>query len=395
MKLRPCECSIVIATRNRRDVLFDTLGRLTALPDRSFEIVVCDNGSTDGTLELQTRFPGVRWLALAENHGSAARNVGAAAANGWLLLMLDDDSWPAPGVVDRLLCLFRSRLDLGAAGLRVRLAEPPHRHDAGGVPGIFFNCGGAVRRKAFLEVGGFPIDFDYYAEEYDLCARLWQAGWTVEPRGELVVWHLRAGNNRDADRMLRLLVRNNLRFWRRYAPDRFREQMMEATLARYQRVAAKENARVGYRQGLEDARAIPASALRQRPLTIQQFERLMGIDQARGTLTQWTDKRRVKKVAMWSREKGCELLIDLLRESKIRVEAVYDRVDRADDWRGIRLARFDSFDPSRVDGLAVGSLSCGVAEDLAADLVRRFPSLSVWCPVSWVSAGTETLAVSA
>src|SRR5205823_6339748 len=84
------------------------------------------------------------------------------------------------------------------------------RHDAGGVPGVFFNCGAAIRRSAFIDVGGFPIDFEYYVEEYDLACRLWKDGWTIEPHGDAIVWHERVTTNRDNNNMLRLLVRNNL-----------------------------------------------------------------------------------------------------------------------------------------------------------------------------------------
>jgi GT2 family glycosyltransferase len=395
MQPSPCECSLIIPTRNRRAVLAETLARLDTLPDRAFETIVCDNGSTDDSLLLSGQFPEVRWIALGENLGCAARNVGAAAARGRLLLMLDDDSWPAPRVIDYLVRVFQERPSLGAAALRVRLTDPPHRHDAGGVPGVFFNCGGVVRRRAFLDAGGFPVDFDYYVEEYDLCARLWQAGWRVAPLGDALIWHRRVSQNRSADRMLRLLVRNNLRFWRRYAPERMEERLIKADIDRYQRVAVKENARAGFCAGLEEGRAFSAGPARRRPLTIRQFEGLMGIDAARAALRTWADKHRVKKVIVWTRGKGSASLIELLNASTIHIEAIHDAVDRGESCQGIAVHRIDHIPHGSVDGLVVGSLSCGVAEDIASDLTRRFRGVPVLNPAPWHSAEAHPLAVPA
>ena len=90
------DCSLIIPTRNRAAILRDTLSRLSNLPDDAFEILVVDNGSFDETPTLAEDFPHIRWIALGDNLGCAARNVGAVAARSDILLMLDDDSWPHP-----------------------------------------------------------------------------------------------------------------------------------------------------------------------------------------------------------------------------------------------------------------------------------------------------------
>ncbi len=96
-----------------------------------------------------------------------------------------DDVLDQPGVVEPLLA--RAHVVPKAAEAERDAAPAPllaHAHvipraAAGGVPGVFFNCGAFIRRDAFLNAGGFPIDFDYYVEEYDLCCRLWRDGWRV------------------------------------------------------------------------------------------------------------------------------------------------------------------------------------------------------------------------
>lgn len=395
MSPRHCDCSIIIPTRNRCDILAETLARLFALPERCFEVIVCDNGSSDATLDLAARFPSARWLALGENLGCTARNVGAVAARGEILLMLDDDSWPLGGVISRLVSRFHEQLDLGAAVLRVRLAAHPVRHDAGGSPGVIFNCGGAVRRSAFLEVGGYPIDYEYYVEEYDLCCRLWRAGWRVRRQGDLEIYHARTTRNRDNNRMLRLLVRNNLRLWSRYAPESHRDDLINSTIERYQRVAQKEDALEGYRAGLQDGREFLAQRHRAAPLTLDQFEALMGLDLAREEIAHWADKHRAKRVAVWSRGKSAELLVDHLKNSGFSVVAVYDEIDRPEVWRGCALRNYSEFKPTDVDGLVIGSLSCGVAEDMRDAVLRDRLAVPVLAPVCYGSSAPGPIALTA
>ncbi len=390
------DCSLVIPTHNRRAVLDATLSRIEALPDRRCEIIVVDNGSTDGTADLARRHPRVRWIELGANLGAAARNVGAVAARGRLLLMLDDDSWPAETTVERLVDLFDSRPRLGAVACRVRLADYPHRHDAGGVPGVFFNCGGAIRRSAFLQAGGFPIDYDYYVEEYDLCCRLWQRNWSVQPRGDMLVWHQRVTKNRDNNRMLRLLVRNNLRLWQRYAPDPMIDDLIEATIERYRRVALRENALDGFHAGLEEGRAETAGRKSRRcPLSVGQFENIFGLAAARRTLRTWADNHHVDNIAVWTRGKGCEQLLSLLPSVSIRADAVYDRSGADQPWLSLPVRGEDSFDPASVDGIVVGTLSPGVAEDLRQELDSRFNGLPVLSAAPWTEHHPHRLVVPA
>lgn len=379
------DCSLIIPTLNRSAVLADTLQRIVSLPDRALEVIVVDNGSTDDTGALAGKFPGVRWIMLGANLGCAARNVAAAAARGRVLLMLDDDSRPEPGAAEECVRRFDNNERLGAIQFRVRLADPPHRHDAGGVPGIFFNCGGAVRRDAFLHVGGFPVDFDYYVEEYDLCCRLIRRGWRVEPHGDLVAWHRRVTRNRDNNRMLRLLVRNNLRLWNRYAPETMRAALMEQTIERYRRVAVKENALAGYQAGLEEGRRVVDSPRsRRHPLSRAEFRALFGLDVAQESLVDWADNKSVRCAAVWGRGKGCEQLIDATRDVNISVDVVFDAAVESSQWRGIPLRPMTKFDPaSRIDGVIIGSLSPGVAQDLADDFARDFPDIPVLSAAPW------------
>ena len=89
--------SAVIITRNRKDALSRVLDRLLEQPVG--EILVVDNGSSDGTAEHVRGYGDpVRLLEPGENLGLGGRNLAAGEAAGELLLMLDDDCFPLAGL---------------------------------------------------------------------------------------------------------------------------------------------------------------------------------------------------------------------------------------------------------------------------------------------------------
>jgi len=95
--------SVVIATRDRPGPLAETLGRIVAqeLAGRHYEIVVVDDGTSPPLVmdERRATGPELRSLRLAGEGRSAARNAGAVAARGEILVFLDDDMSVAPDFV--------------------------------------------------------------------------------------------------------------------------------------------------------------------------------------------------------------------------------------------------------------------------------------------------------
>ena len=86
------ELSIVVLTRNRIRVLVELLESLICLRNTRPEIIVVDNGSTDGTIEsLRVKFPRVDLIPLQSNLGAVARNFGLQKAIGNIIITLDDD----------------------------------------------------------------------------------------------------------------------------------------------------------------------------------------------------------------------------------------------------------------------------------------------------------------
>jgi GT2 family glycosyltransferase len=216
---------VVIATRDRRDTVLATLDRLAAL-DEPPPVVVVDNGSTDGTpVAVARRHPAVRIRSLTYNAGSAARNEGVRASHTELVAFCDDDSWWAPGALATATRVFAAHPRLGLLAARI-VVEPsgfldptcdlmrrsPISSPSGcaGPPVLgFVACGAIVRRRAFLEAGGFHPRVGIGGEEELLALDMAAAGWELAYVDAVTAHHQPASHGRPAARLAREL-RNGL-----------------------------------------------------------------------------------------------------------------------------------------------------------------------------------------
>lgn len=167
----------------------DSLARQTTR--RSVAVVVADNGSTDGSLQLARRADLGRVeltvLDASDRAGQAhARNAGAHLARGRDLLFVDQDDVVDPGYVEAMGAAL-DRHPLVAARLVTSTLNPPwlaasrtvpQEHDLGrGFGYLPYAAGGSlgVHRSVFTRVGGFDVDMPGAAEDVDLCWRVQEA----------------------------------------------------------------------------------------------------------------------------------------------------------------------------------------------------------------------------
>jgi hypothetical protein len=180
----------------------DALGRQDLAPA---EVIVVDNGSSDGSLEyLRAEHPDLQVLALGANTGFAyAVNRGLQTARGELVALINTDVVLDPDWLGRMAGALRD--DPGAASVACKMLElddPRFVYDAGDVlrrdgacdqrgrfqrddgrwdtPGeVFGACAGAAvyRQSALRAVGGFDERYFAYLEDVDLSLRLRLAGW--------------------------------------------------------------------------------------------------------------------------------------------------------------------------------------------------------------------------
>lgn len=358
--------SIIIPTHNRCEVLTRTLRKLAGVGD-DVETIVVDNASTDATSDvLREQFPDVRSIGLDRNAAAAARNVGAEHAESNMLVMLDDDSTLDRAAIERMRAALDADERLAVAAALVRRPGAEGRHETGGLPGVFIGCGAGIRREAFLDLGGYVSEYEFYVEEYELCCRLLQDGWRVRTFADIVVLHERVETGRDMNRLLKLLTRNNLWLWRRYAPIGRRERLVRETIERYARIAKKEGALPGYVSGVHAAerRADRAAG---RPLTEQEFDHLYGLDDARELIGRAIERQGLSRVAFYGWAKGAEQLQECVESLNVRIVGMW-RDDAPSDISG-------------AEALIAGTLSPGTCIDLAGDARRRFPAKSVIEPV--------------
>jgi hypothetical protein len=321
--------------------------------------------------------------------------------------MLDDDSYLDRTDLDRMGRVLEADDELACVAARVERTRPPGAHEGGGLAGVFIGCGAGIRRDVFSAVGGYPQDYGYYVEEYDFCFRVLLSGRRVRWFEDIVVYHERSDENRDFNRIVRFLVRNNLRLWERYAPPEMYNAMLAETVERYARVARREQAEVGYFQGVAEAAELLGAKGRARPrpsdsadvrrLTRREFDIVYGLDDARRVVEERCVAPGYKRPAIYGRGKGVEQLLDVCDDLGLRIDTLFDphhieqtAAHSREHWRGRLVVPPAAADRCRPDVLIVGSLSPGACRDLAREARRAFPSTAIVEPVVWAKAARST-----
>jgi len=288
-ELRTTVC-FVIPTRDRPDDLARTLGAIGRLPvgggggsgvGPNAEVLVVDNGSERIPLAPGVLANGVpvRLECLAFNEGAAARNRVIGRTDADWLVMLDDDSHPVDaGLFDAV-----AQAGPGTHAVSADVVLCDGRREMGGLPEVFIGCGVALRRGVFEALGGYDASMGYYAEEYDLAARLLIGGGGVAFDPRFRVEHRRAAQGRDMGLILERLVRNNGWVMQRYAPGGVRRACLRSDRRRAREIARREGARAGYARGLTELRRT-VHAQERRPMTPALFDRFTGMAHARAAV---------------------------------------------------------------------------------------------------------------
>lgn len=217
--VKPCDLSIAVVSFNTREL---TLACLRSVFEHcrelSFELIVVDNASSDGSPgAIAEALPDVHLIESTENLGfAAANNLAARHARGEHLLLLNPDTLIRDDAIEKALARLRDRPDVGAlgartlygdgslnatscfgpitlwsllctaAGLSVVLSGSPlfnpagiggwardTEREVGTITGCFF----LVRTALWRELGGFDERFFMYGEDVDLSDRIRRAGY--------------------------------------------------------------------------------------------------------------------------------------------------------------------------------------------------------------------------
>ena len=207
------QVSLIVATRNRRESLRCCLASLERLrPRLPWELIVVDNGSSDGTAGTLREFLAhssipARVVSEPRAGVARARNAGIAIARGEILAFTDDDCYPREDLLDELARIFEEDETVGVVGGRILLydatdapvtiqtLEEEIRFDRDRAirPGAVHGANLAVRRAVVKEIGGFdPMlgnGTPFPCEDVEFAARAHMRGWEVGYFPGPVVYH--------------------------------------------------------------------------------------------------------------------------------------------------------------------------------------------------------------
>jgi GT2 family glycosyltransferase len=225
------QLSIVIICWNDWRVIENCLDSIFRTTHRiDFEVIVSDNGSTDGSVErIRAQFPAVRVVENAANLGFArGNNAGIRESRGEYVLILNPDTIVHEGSLDRWIEFADKHPEAGAFGCRVFNPDGTYQRSARPFPTISRNlvaalglrflgrfkypvlsdeyegwkgdterevdwqsgCCVLLRGDLLKKLNGFDEQFFYQFEEVDLCRRVWKAAYRIRFTPDVTITHL-------------------------------------------------------------------------------------------------------------------------------------------------------------------------------------------------------------
>jgi GT2 family glycosyltransferase len=218
--------SILIVTWNRKTELARSISSALAQTYAPKEIVVVDNGSSDGTAEMvRGTFPSIRLVQSKQNLGCpSGRNFGFRHCRGEYIYMLDDDGWLKEDAVE--IAVRRAEADpaIGVVMSRIHeidgdqlLKKRPHDGDVPAYQSSFSGGCSMIRRAALESAGAFPDDFFRQAEESDLALRMLEHGFFCFLEPASIMYHAPSPAGRNDKQVAYYNLRNTnktgLRLW--------------------------------------------------------------------------------------------------------------------------------------------------------------------------------------
>ncbi len=196
--------SVIVPVFNGERFLAAALDSILRQPHRPLEIIVVDDGSTDGTAAVARRYSAALRYVHQENRGCAgALNRGLALAGGDLLAFLDaDDLWTDDKLSIQLARLGAdAELDIVAGRSQWMRAGPDGAPQIHATRHAMLSMGSAlIRRRAFARIGGFDESFARYGFDADWFFRAKEAGLTLEILPATTLYYRRHADNLTNDK---------------------------------------------------------------------------------------------------------------------------------------------------------------------------------------------------
>jgi GT2 family glycosyltransferase len=252
------DVSVIIVSWNAKEHLYNCLRSLNVLRDGyKKEVVVVDNASTDGTVELvEEKFPEVKLIRNKENLGFArANNIGIRESSGRYICLINSDVILLDDCIGKLMTFMDDHPSVGMVGPKILNPDGSLQPQCQHFPSIwnhlcqtlgfnklfpksgFFSepfmrywahneirkvdvisgCFWIVRREAVDQVGLLDESFFFYGEDIDWCRRFHAARWDVIFYPDACAIHFGSGSSNNAPiRFYLELQKADLQYWKKH-----------------------------------------------------------------------------------------------------------------------------------------------------------------------------------
>lgn len=223
--------SVIVINWNGKHWLKPCLDSLREQSFKEFEIILTDNGSTDGSIEfVKENYQEVKIIENKENLGfTGANNVAAKEANGEFILFLNNDTTVDKDCIKSLWAAVVDDQKVGVCSCKM-FSYDGKDFLANGLgmdifgyqvlsKKIFYAEGAAlfIRKKVFDILEGFDQALVAFAEDIDLCWRVQLIGYRIEPVEEAIVYHECGGTITGSKKKDKV---HTTSVWRRFLTER-------------------------------------------------------------------------------------------------------------------------------------------------------------------------------
>lgn len=229
--------SIIIINWNGKDDTLECLESLSGIRYKNFDVIVVDNGSTDGSQEIiRNNYPRVKLIQNDENKGfSEANNIGASYSNADYYLFLNNDTTvdknllkelvrageedPMIGALCPKIYMYSKKDHFWYAGAIFKRHSTVHRgfnkkdvgqYDEIEDTGFLSGCAFFIKKSVADKVGLFDEQLFIYLEDVDLSIRIQKAGYRTVYVPEAVLWHKESASTKKMSEFFRYLGERNI-----------------------------------------------------------------------------------------------------------------------------------------------------------------------------------------
>jgi GT2 family glycosyltransferase len=371
---------------NRREGLLANIAAVYGTDPRA-DVWVVDNASSDGTADaVREAWPRVRLIQLDRNVGMPARNVALRQMKSEYCVLLDDDSHPLGDAVEQSVDHMnrhpRTAAVVGCVLLPNGVVEAP------AMPGVLMGGASCVRVRALRDVGFFPHDFFRQAEEYDLSARLWNAGYRIERYEDVRYRHnKRPAPGRVSRDVVSLDLKHNLIVAARHLPEPFDRLYSEDFAFRYRAIMTSAGHAEEYERVVADAHEYirDDDRLARAPMGLPAFENLFEHQRQYEKVSGWSAHERARCVAIADVSKNLYATFQACQRAGLRIAAIIDDREMfvGESYRNVPILATElALAVPGLDGVVVSNTNPAQIDRVAGSIhaVTSLPMLKLWTP---------------